>query len=514
MSFLRSAVTVGVGTMASRLLGFVRDILIAAVMGAGPVADAFVVAFKLPNLFRRLFAEGAFNAAFVPLFGGRVAVEGEASAQKFAEQSLSALLVILLALTVAAEIFMPQVMYVMAPGFSEHPAKFTDAVLFGRIMFPYLLFISLMALYAGVLNSLLKFAAAAYVPVLLNLISVITLAFIIPYTGYPGETLSWSIAFAGVAQFLAIAYASHRSGFRLHLPRPRLTPDVKRLLKLALPGAVAGGIAQINLLVGNVLASMQEGAVSYFYYADRLYQLPLGVVAAAIGIVLLPDLSRRLRLGDHQGVIASQNRALEFALLLTLPAAIALLVIPVPIVSVLFERGAFTAADAQATALTVAAFAAGLPAYMLIKIFTPAFFAREDTVTPLKFAAISVVSNIALALVLNFWMGFIGIAIATSIAAWINAGLLAWRGAQIEHLQLDARSHYRLPRILLSSVGLGVMLWVMAQLLAPWLTGPAGASGMLALVALVVGGMAGFTVICHLSGAARLADIRAAIRRS
>lgn len=514
MSFLRSAVTVGGGTMASRLLGFGRDILIASVMGAGPVADAFVVAFKLPNLFRRLFAEGAFNSAFVPLFAGHIATEGEQAAKRFAEQSLSVLLLLLFVTTVVAEITMPALMRVMAPGFAADPEKFSDSVLFGRIMFPYLLFISLMALYGGVLNSLFKFAAAAYAPVLLNLFAIIALAAVVPYSGFPGETLSISVAAAGVAQFLALAVAAQRAGMRLHLPWPRFTPQVKRLLALALPGAIAGGVAQINLFAGNMIASMQEGAVSYLYYADRLYQLPLGVVGAAIGIVLLPDLSQRLRLGDAAGVIASQNRALEFALLLTLPAAVALMVIPGPIVSVLFQRGAFDAADAHATAMSLAAFAAGLPAYVLIKIFTPAFFAREDTVTPLKFAAIGVALNIVMAVILYLGLGFIGVAIATSIAAWVNAGLLAWRGAQIEHLQLDARSRYRLPRILFSSATLGVLLWLSASLMHPLLDGLAGGPGIAALGALVLGGMGAFTGLCHLSGASRLEDIRAALRRT
>ncbi len=237
-------------------------------------------------------------------------------------------------------------------------------------------------------------------------------------------------------------------------------------------------------------------------------------MGAAIGIVLLPDLTRRLRLGDAQGVIASQNRALEFALLLTMPATVALLVIPGPIVSVLFQRGAFDAADAYNTAITVAAFAAGLPAYMLIKIFAPAFFAREDTVTPLKFASISVVANIVLALVLYYFVGFIGVAIATSLAAWVNAGLLAWRGSQIEHLQLDDRSRFRLPRIFLSSAGLGLLLWLGAKPLAPFTDGTAGITGVIALIVLVVGGMAGFMAMCHFTSAARLSDIRAAVRLS
>ena len=294
MSILKSAATVGAATMVSRVLGFVRDILIAAMLGAGPVADAFFVAFKLPNLFRRLFAEGAFNSAFVPLFSRKLESAGERQARIFAEQTLSVLLCILLGLTIVAEIAMPWLMRVVAPGFTDTPDKFADVVLFARIMFPYLLFISLVALYGGVLNSLYRFAAAAFAPVLLNIILIATLIIAVPFTGWPGKTLSWAVAFAGVAQFLALAIAAYRAGIRLRLPVPRLTPDVRRLLTLALPGAVAGGIGQLNLFIGNMIASLQDSAVSYLYYADRLYQLPLGVIGVAIGIVLLPDLSRQV----------------------------------------------------------------------------------------------------------------------------------------------------------------------------------------------------------------------------
>ena len=513
MSFLRAAVTVATGTLLSRILGFIRDILIAAMLGAGPLADAFFAGFRLPNLFRRLFAEGAFNSAFVPLFAGSLARDGEAVARRFAEESLSVLILILIVLTIIAEIFMPWLMLLMVPGFADNPEQFADAVLFGRIMFPYLLFISLVALYGGILNSMLHFAAAALTPVLFNGILIIALGLCIPVFGWPGEILSIAVPVAGVAQFLMLVLVLNRAGMRLRLPWPRLTPEVKRLLALTGPGAVSGGIAQINLFTGTIIASLHAGAVSYLYYADRLYQLPLSVVGTAIGVALLPDLSRRLRAGDEAGALWSQNRAMEFGLLLSLPAALGLLILPLQIVDVLFTRGAFTVEDARATAWAVAGFAFGLPAYVLIKILSPAFFSREDTLTPLKYAGAGVIVNIALSVGLFFWIGFVSIAIATSIAAWLNTILLWAHLARHGHLQLDALSARRIPMIFLSTAGFGVMLWGGAWLLGPWLRAEAGLAGMIALAGLVAGGVVVFAGLCHLSGAARLGELRASLRR-
>lgn len=505
--------TVGAATMLSRVLGFVRDILMAAIVGAGPVADAFFVAFKLPNLFRRLFAEGAFNAAFIPLFSGRLETAGEARARLFAERVLSVLLLTLVILTVVAQLGMPWVMRALAPGFADDPDKFADAVLFARIMFPYLLFVSLVALYGGILNSLYKFAAPAFAPVLLNIFFIAALTLIIPHSGAPGWILSLAVALAGVAQFLMVAYAAYRGGIRLRLPRPRLSEDVKRLLVLAVPGAIAGGIAQLNLFIGNIIASLQDSAISYLYYADRLYQLPLGVVGTAIGIVLLPDLSRRLRAGDGAGAHDSQNRAIEFAMLLCLPATVALLIIPHTIVDVLFTRGAFSPEDANATAQAVAAFAIGLPAYIAIKLLTPAYFAREDTFTPLKFASAGVALNIVLSIGLFFLIGFVGIAFATSAAAWLNAALLAHRLRRGGEIRLDTRNKTRLPRIASAALCLGAALWAGEWLLAAWLGNGMEAIRIAALTLLVSGGGAIYFACAILSGGLTLADLRKAFRR-
>ncbi len=384
--------TVGGWTLVSRVLGFARDVMIAAFLGAGPVAEAFFVAFRLPNMFRRFFAEGAFNMAFVPLFAKRLEAEGEVSARRFAEEAQAVLFAALVVLTVLAQIAMPWLVLALASGFEGE--QFELAVLYSRIGFPYILFISLTALYSGVLNSFGRFAAAAAAPTLLNLtlIGAMLLAW---WLGLDmGLSLTWSELVAGILQLALVVWAAWRIGMALPLKRPRLTPEVRRLVRIGIPGVLAGGVVQINLVVGTQVASYFEGAVAWLSYADRLYQLPLGVVGVAIGVVLLPELSRRFRAGDVAGTREALNRAAEFTLVLTLPAAIALMAIPELICRVLYQRGAFDALDTQQTALALAVYAAGLPSFVMQKVLQPAFFAREDTRTPLRYAAISMILNV------------------------------------------------------------------------------------------------------------------------
>lgn len=512
MNLVRSAATVGGMTMISRVLGFARDILIAGALGTGPIADAFFVAFKFPNLFRRLFAEGAFNSAFVPLFAKRLEGEGEASARRFAEEALSVLLFTLIALTIVAELAMPWLMYVIAPGFADTPEKFELGILFTRIAFPYLLFMSMVALLSAVLNSVGRFTAAAAAPILLNVVLIAALMAAAPYFDNPGLVLAWGVAVAGAAQFVMLLIAVQRAGFSFRLRWPELTPGVRRLVTLGIPGVIAGGITQFNLLVGSIIASLQDGAVSLLYYADRIYQLPLGVVGIAIGIVLLPDLSRRLRAEDGSGANNAQNRAFEFAMVLTVPAAVALAVIPVPIIQVLFERGAFDAADTQGTAVALAAFALGLPAFVLTKVFSPGFFAREDTLTPMRYAAIGIAVNIAGSLALFFWIGHVGIALATSAAAWVNAGLLGTRLVRLGYYEVDDRLKARLPRLFLACAIMGGGLYFGAEAAAPWLAG-SFAESIAALAVLVAGGLGLFAVAALATGATRMSDLKGALRR-
>ena len=509
MALVRSIATVGGYTGISRVLGFVRDILIAAAVGTGPVADAFFVAFRLPNLFRRLFGEGAFNAAFVPLFARRVEEGGEAAAKVFAEQTLAVLLSALLLFIALAMAGMPWLMYALAPGFAANPDKFDMAVQLSRITFPYLLFMSLAALLSGVLNSLYKFAAAAAAPILLNVFFILALAVVLPLTGAPGQVLAWTVTAAGLGQILLLLIACRRAGMALRLPRPRLTPGVRRLLKLMGPGVIAAGVLQINLMVGTIIASLQAGAVSFLYYADRVYQLPLGLIGIAFGVVLLPDLSRKLRSGAGEAAMDTLNRGIELSMLLTLPAAVALMVIPWPIVIVLFEHGAFDRASSDATALASMAFAAGLPAYVLVKVLQPAFFAREDTVTPLKMAAATVAANIILSLVLFWSLGHVGIALATALAAWLNIVLLAVALRRRGFLAWNARLKGRLPRIALASLAMGAALWGLGHWLAPWFD--AGLWPRIAGLAILVGcGLvlyAGLAFALHAVARAELASL-------
>ena len=459
--------TVGGWTMASRVLGFLRDVLIAGLLGAGPVAEAFFVAFRLPNMFRRFFAEGAFNAAFIPLFAKRLEGEGEAAAKSFAEEAMAALASALILFTLLALLAMPVMVMALASGFRGDPERFELAVLFGRICFPYILFISLAALFSGVLNSFGKFAAAAAAPVLLNVILCGVLAAAWALGLNRGVALSWAVLAAGMAQLALLVWAARKIGMGLALRRPRWTPGVARVVQLGIPAALAGGVVQINLLVGTQVASYTEGAVGWLWYADRVYQLPLGVVGVAIGVVLLPELSRLVRAGDDGAALGTLNRAGEFAMILTVPATVALLAIPETITAALFERGAFTIADSRATALALAVYAAGLPAFILQKILQPAYFAREDTRRPLRYAVVSMAINLVVAIGLMPVMGYLAAALGTVLAAWANFFLL-WRGAgQIgAEFRLDDRMRRRGPRIVLAALAMGTVVLIATEAVA------------------------------------------------
>jgi putative peptidoglycan lipid II flippase len=514
MALLRSIATVGGFTFLSRILGFVRDVMIAAVLGAGPIADAFFVAFRFPNMFRSLAAEGAFSVAFVPMFAGRLAAEGRAVALAFAERALALMVVALLLICTAFMAAMPWAMYMIAPGFAATPAKFELAVELTRITFPYLLFISLVSLLGGVLNSFGRFAPMAAAPMLLNICLIGALFVLVPLTVTPGHALAWGIAVAGIGEFLWLIWACRAAGVALKLPRPRLTPDMRLLLKRMLPAAIGAGVLQVNLLFSSILASLlPDGSVSYLAYADRVNQLPLGVIGAAVGTALLPVLAGQLRAGQHDAAMDSQNRALEFALLLTVPAAAALVVLAEPIITVLFERGAFGATEAAATGIALAAYATGLPAYVMVKVFAPGFFAREDTATPVRVAIWSVAANIAVNLALMPALGHVGLALGTSLAAWLNAAALGWILHRRGLLAFDLRLKQRVPRLLLATAAMTAALVPAAQALSGWLHG-AGLHRVLALAALVALGLLVFGFAAQIIGAARLGELRRMLRRT
>ncbi|RYE08553.1 MAG: murein biosynthesis integral membrane protein MurJ [Hyphomicrobiales bacterium] len=517
-SLYRNFLNVGVLTLGSRILGFVRDALVAAVLGTGPAADAYLAAFRFPNLFRRLFAEGAFNTAFIPLFAKALEQEGRDEARLWAARIMSWLVAVVFVVTVLVEIFMPWVLAPFVPGFLNDPAKYDLTVLLTRICFPYLMCMSLMAAYAAILNGLGHFKAAAFAPILLNIVMI---AFMLPLvlSAYDQAGVAIWLAIGtiagGIAQLALVYAAVRRAGFVPKLQWPRLDADVKRFWVLAVPAVIAGGITQINIFVGTIIASAADSAIAYLYYADRLYQLPLGIIGIAVGTVLLPELSRHLKGGRDKEADASQNQALLISMLLSVPAATALIALATPIVSVLFERGAFSAADTLQTAQTVVWFAAGLPAYVLIRVLQPGFFAREDTRTPTIFAAISLTANVALSLALFPSFAHVGIAIATSFAAWANAVLLAIWLARRGHFTLPAADWRRHGLIILAALLMGGALWGLSLPLAPWLASSAPLLfQILALGALVVTGLGLYFALVHLTGAQPLGQLVRRLRRN
>ena len=511
---LRSILSVSALTLASRALGFVRDVVMAALLGAGPVADAFFVAFRLPNHFRALMAEGAFNAAFVPMFSRLMVQDGRSRALGFAEQVLALMVVSQLVLLVIFELIMPWFMHVFAPGFAEQPEKFALAVLFTRITFPYLLFIAIVSLTGALLNALGHFAAAATAPILLNAVLILAQLVLTAFLPTTGHALAWGVLGAGLVQFLFLQWRCHAAGVRLRLPGLRLTPDVTRFLRVLGPAALGAGVLQINLFVDTLIASfLPTGAISYLYYADRLNQLPLGVIGIAVGTVLLPEMSRHLKRGDHAAATHSQNRAFELSLLFTLPAAAAFLAVADPIVSVLFERRSFGAADAAATAATLMAYAIGLPAFVLIRSVLPGFYAREDTATPVRIAVVAVAVNIALKLALMGPLQQVGLALATSLSSWLNVVLLGLALRRRGQLELDRRLKRSLAPLAAASVGMALALKGALLALEPWLHVPDLAGRVAALGGLIAIGLGAFAALALLLGAVDRGELRRMLRR-
>ncbi|WP_448191758.1 murein biosynthesis integral membrane protein MurJ [Azospirillum sp. sgz301742] len=510
MSFARSIATVGGLTMLSRLAGFARDILTAAVLGAGPVADAFFVALKLPNLFRRMFAEGAFSVAFVPLFAAELHTSGRAAAIAFAEEAMGVLLAVLVPFAILAVLGMPALMHVLAPGFVDEPAKFGLAVGMARLTFPYLVLISLVALLGGVLNALDRFGPFAAAPVAFNLTLIAALLLAPRLDLDPGPTMAAAVTLSGIVQLAWMAWACRREGIALRLRPPRLSERIRRLFRLVGPGALGAGVMQVNVFLNVVLASLlPSGAVSYLYYADRLNQMPLGIIGIAIGTALLPVLARHVAAGNAEAVRAHVSRALEYSLLLGLPAATALAVAGHPMIAVLFQRGAFGPAETLATAQALAAYAAGIPAAVLVKVLSAAFFARHDTATPVRAAVAMTVANVALALALIPVLAHVGIALATGIAAWLNAGLLAWGLHRRGQFDVDSRVKRRTPRIVLAALGMGAGLAAGMTGLAPFLEAGSTAVRFGALALLVAGGGGLFFALAHVLGGTDLADLKA-----
>ncbi len=515
MNLTRAFLTVSGLTAASRVLGFVRDVLFAAALGTGWVADAFLVAFKLPNFFRRLLAEGAFNAVFIPLFARSLEGEGEAAARRLANEVLAVLAVVLAVLVAVFEVAMPWVVTVLAPGFVDDPRKFDLAVDLTRITFPYILLISLVALFGGMLNSTGRFAAYAAAPILLNL-SLIGAALLIHVLDdvHAGRAVSWGVTCGGILQLALVLHAVRRAGMAPRLLLPRLTAGVRELLRRFVPAALGAGVVQVNLLIDLWVASfLTTGAISWLYYADRVNQLPLGIVGIAVGSALLPLLSRQIEAGDEVGASESQSRAIELVMVLCLPAAAALVVIAHPVIAALFERGAFNAADSEASAAALRAFAVGLPAYVLIKVLAPAFFARKDSGTVLRIAVIGLLSNLAVMAALVWSLGHIGIALATAAAAWINAIILYVVLVRRRHFTADRRLRRRLPRMLAATAVMAAALAAAHATREEWWS--ADGSHLAAYLAILVTfGFVTYGVTARHLGAWALSDLRAMMKRN
>jgi putative peptidoglycan lipid II flippase len=501
VNLLKATGTIGGLTLLSRILGLVRDSLFARYIGASFASDAFLVAFRLPNMFRALFAEGAFASAFIPMFNQKVGDpegRGLPDGMAFAEQALAVLLPVLLFMTVLLEVFAWPVTFALSGKFNGVTREqFAFAVELSRYTIPYLMLISLVSLFGGILNSLHKFWVNAAAPILLNLTLIVALLGF--HSGDPLVTArnqAIAVSVSGLLQLLWLAHACKRNGVSLKLRRPRLNPDVKRLMKLIWPAAAGAGAVQINLVISTALAAslLPHGSVTYIYMADRLNQLPLGLIGIGLGTVLLPTISRQLSAGHAAEAMDTQNRGMELALLLTLPATVALVLCGEPIAAALFGYGKFSATDTHFTAQALAAFSIGLPSYILVKVLTPGFYARQDTRTPVRFATMSMGVNLIGNLILIVPLQHMGPPLATAIASTVNVAMLYRTLVKRGHFAADARLLRRAPRLALAALAMGVVLWWAQGLLTPYLHGSwlirVGAMAALVSAGCVVYGLA------------------------
>jgi putative peptidoglycan lipid II flippase len=518
MSLVRKFATVGGATLGSRIFGFARETFMAAALGTGPMADVFYAAFRFPNLFRRLFAEGAFNAAFVPLFSKEIEANGVEGAKRFSEEVFGVLFSALLIITIVMELMMPWLVeWIIAPGFADDTEKTSLTIRMAAVMFPYLMCMSLTAMLSGMLNSLHHFFAAAIAPVFLNVVMIAALFYGLWIHADPQTIawyLSWSVLLAGLLQ-MAVVYAGVRhAGINIGFKRPRMTPNVKRLLVLAVPAAITGGITQINQIIGQAIASGKEGAIAALQYADRIYQLPLGVVGVAVGVVLLPELARALKGGFAKEAANIQNRSIEFVLFLTLPAAAGLWILSDAIIRVLYERGQFSAENTAVVGSILAIYGLGLPGFVLIKALQPGFYAREDTKTPMRFTMLSVVINSGLAITLFPLIAERGIATAEAAAGWTNTLLLfstlVWRG----HLAWEWALARRTALLLVSTGVMSAALLYAMPYAAPWLSpGVPLVQKVVALFGLLGLAMIVYFACAFLIGGADLGMIRRNMKR-
>ena len=519
MNLLKATGTIGGLTLMSRILGLLRDSLFARAVGASFASDAFLVAFRLPNMFRALFAEGAFASAFVPMFNhkaGDPEGKGLPDAIAFAEAALSVLLPVLIGMTILLEVFAWPVTWLLSGKFHGISAEqFAFAVKLSRLTIPYLMLISLVSLLGGILNSLQHFWVNAAAPILLNLTLIVAiLLFGDPDPFITARNQALAVSVSGALQLAWLAYSTRKAGVSLRPRLPRLTPDVKKLMALILPAAAGAGAVQINLVISTALAAslLDHGSVTYIYMADRLNQLPLGLIGIALGTVLLPTISRLLGAGDEAGAMETQNRGMELALFLTLPATVALVLCGEPIAAALFGYGRYTAADTHNTAAALAAFSVGLPSYILVKVLTPGFYARHDTKTPVRYATISMVANLVLNLMLIVPLRHMGPPLATALSSTLNVALLYRELSARGHFTPDYRLKFRAWRMGMAALTMGAVLWVSQDWLMPYTHGTWFVR-FLALAALVGSGILVYGVATLALGAFTRDDLALLRRR-
>ncbi len=500
MNLYKAIGSIGGLTMVSRALGFARDMIGSRMLGASHANDAFNLAFLLPNIFRRLFAEGAFSSGFVPLFSRRLAAGGPEDAEAFSNEILSVFMPALLLVTIVFEIFMPGVIALVAGQYRDVPGKFDLAVELTRWTFPYLLFISLVALLSGVLNSLTRFAVAAFAPALLNVALIIGLLVSPPDNVVTVRNMAIAVMAGGIAQFALCWVAVRKAGVRLHFGRPRFTPAVRELVVLILPATAAAGVYQISqLFYAYFSAGLGEGALTKLSYADRLNQLPLSIIGTALGVAILPGLSQAIARGEDAEASDVQARAFDLSMLLTLPATLALAVAAVPIIGALFQGGEYSVEAATMTGNILAILVTGLPAYVLVKVLTPAFYARKDIRTPVSIAMAVLAGGIVANFMLIPVIGIYSLAVVSSASAWINFALLFGF--------LFARGHFRLPgwlvgrllRQLVAALAMAAVLYVLRESLSGWFLGSV-AERFLSLAALVGTGAAVYFSIAWMIG--------------
>ena len=499
MNLLKATGTIGGLTMVSRILGFGREMLTSRILGASDATDAFVVAFRLPNTFRRLFGEGAFSAGFVPLFSQRLHGKGgEEEARRFSEEVLGVFLPTLIIFTLAFQVIMGPFVAVLS-GYMGDKLAFTTFLT--RITFPYLLLISLVSLFSGILNSLTRFTAAAFAPALLNLAMMLALI-LVPDGGKASATaLAIAVTVGGVVQLALLIAATKRSGIKLRLRRPRMTPGVRQFVRVVIPATLGAGVYQISAFIDTFfLTRLGTGAPSYFNFADRLNQLPLGVIGAALGTAILPQISRHVGAGEPEKAATIQAQAAELAMLLCLPAALALCAAAEPLVGALFQGGRFSAHDTMVTAQVLAIIVLGLPAYVLVKVLTPGFYSRQDTATPVKTAGIVLVVNVVLNFLLIPYFQIVGLAAVVAITSWLNCVIL--------YVILHRRGHFRIPgwlasrvaRQLVAGLAMVAAIYGLRLVLGDWFTGGVG-HRMVGLTALIgVGLLVYFPLVWLIGG--------------